>query len=939
MLGQARTAPDYAHYLAYIFTSPQLPELDLQRANLFTVRYSAAIQLKNHIKSHYKTIEVSTLSYVKARVLLTLQDSNPQLRSFAGTVITEIVQQGGLLAWPEILHELLSLVGNDGGAVSSEAQEGAMSALSKVCEDNRKLLDREFQGQRPLTVIIPRLLENTQNTNTRIRLQALKTLKVFIPQKPPSLIASIDVYLSQLFRLSNDESTEVRRVICQSLVLLVDARPELLAPHMDGLVNYILTQQQNSIDADLALDAAEFWLSMGDQDELRSRVGPYLAQVIPVLLQSMIYGEDDVIRLGGDEDNADEEDRTEDLRPQFAQSKAGRGPGNSRAPLADATNGHQPNGYTQMSDALSEGEIEDEEDEEVEEGDPEDQWNLRKCSAAALDVFAVNFNQPVFEIILPYLRDNLAHAEWPRREAAVLALGAIADGCMGVVAPHLPELVPFLISLLNDPEPTVRQITCWCLGRYSEWAAHLVEQDQRTKFFEPMMEGLLNRMLDRNKKVQEAGASAFASLEEKSGAQLLPYTEPILTQFVKCFAKYKDRNMYILYDCVQTLAESVMSELAKPNLIQLLMPVLIERWSKVDDQSREMFPLLGCLGYIAAAYGNAFAQFAPNIFSRCIKVLYSTLTEYVTWKNNPALDRPDMDFVVTTLDLISATIQAVNPRNCSELVATTQPPFFDLLAASMQNDSLDVKQSAYALLGDCAIKLYSSLETNLEKIMPVLIRDLDFSNVPDDEAESLFNVLNNVCWSSGELSAQSGLKMSVYAEALYQGLTSILQTEEMPESVNENAAMAVGRLGIGCSEQLALHLPEYAEAFLSSMAKITATQEKASSFLGFNRVVQRNPTALERCLPIYFTAIATFPKREMSQPDYQDVRHSFENVSTTGASRSRQKLTMFNIGPERLQAADTRLSSIYGKPAASCSAEIARYIRHLNILLVPYNLT
>ena len=882
MIATAATAPDFVDYLTYIFASPQLTEVGLTGASLFNVRYSAAINLKNYIKASYKVISASTLSYVKSSVVATLQDQNPQLRSFAGTIITELVQQGGLLGWPEVLGELLSLVSDASGIVPSGTQEGAMSALSKVCEDNRKLLDRDYQGQRPMTVIVPKLLDFTTNINPKIRLFALKTLKALIPQKSQVLLSAVDLYLERIFLLATDPSSEIRRIICQSLVSLVAARPNLLAPYLDGLVNYIILQQQDSNDSELGLDAAEFWLSVGEQEQLRDLMGPYLPKVIPVLLRSMVYGEEDIARLGGDEDNADEEDRAEDLKPQFARAKAGRvaaGSSNSLAFVNGENGSPGANGVEQMEGGeLSEGEIEEgEDDEEWEGGDPEDQWSLRKCSAAALDVMAVNFHQPVFEIILPYLRDNLAHPQWPQREAAVLALGAIADGCMIVVAPHLPELVPFLISLLSDEEPVVRQITCWCLGRYSEWASHLESSVDRSRYFEPMMEGLLKRMLDRNKKVQEAAASAFASLEEKSGNKLIPYTEPILHQFVQCFLKYKEKNMYILYDCVQTLADNVTSELAKPNLINTLMPVLIERWNKVADHSREMFPLLGCLGYIAAAYGDAFSTFAETIFLRCVRIIYENLEESAAVLKGRALDEPDKDFIVTSLDLLSAIIQAIDPSKSGQLVARSE--FFKLLPFCMQDATTDVRQSSFALLGDCAIMIYSQLEPYLPELVPCLVPQLDLDAIEDEDSENGFNVLNNVCWSCGELGAKAGLLLVPWIEKLYQGLIAIMKTEDVPDSVNENAAIALGRLGIGCSEQLASHLPEFAEPFLTSMAKISTTQEKASAFLGFNLVIERNPRAMESSLQDYFTAIAMFPKRELADVEFKQVKQSFANVS------------------------------------------------------------
>ena len=881
MLTNARNNTDYVNYLTYIFSTPELSQtLNLAPPSLFLVRYAAAVNLKNHIKLFYPQIPKDQLAYIKAATLNVLRDPNSQLRSFAGTVITETVQQGGLLQWPEILQDLLGLVSNSGGNVSGETQEGAMGALAKVCEDNRKLLDKEFQGQRPMTVIVPKLLEFSSHPNPKIRTFALGTLKAFIPQKSQVLFSALDVYLQTIFQLATDPDVQVRRIVCQSLVQLVDSKPEMLAPHIEGLVNYILAQQQSADQPDLALDAAEFWLSVGEQDQLRDQMGPYLDRIIPILLAGMVYGEEEALRLGGDEDNADAEDRPEDIKPNFAQTKAGRGVVSAEKDESQPGT-PQRNGTPQPKANLEEGEIEDddEDDEDWDDEDPEQAWSLRKCSAAALDVFAVNYHSTVFNIILPYLKENITHTLWPKREAAVLALGAIAEGCMEVVSPHLPELVPFLIGLLSDEEPVVRQITCWCLARYSEWAARLDTPEQKQRYFEPMMEGLLQRMLDNNKKVQEAGASSFASLEEKSGDKLKPYVEPILRQFTECFRRYKDKNMYILYDCLQTLADNVGPEIAKPALVDLLMPVLIERWNKIQDDSREMFPLLGCLGYIAMAYGDTFAQFAPPIFDRCIKLVFANLQQHMAFLSGQSVDQPDKDFIVTALDLLSAIIQAISPEKSAGLVQTSEPQFFDLLSFCMEDPTTDVRQSAYAVLGDCAIALYPSLDPVLPKLIPILIRQLDIDAIPDTDSENAFNVLANVCWSLGEIAARAQTaRLATCIEPLYRGLLSLLTNEEVPEAASENAATALGRLGLPCPDHLAPFLSEFAEPFLATMSKISTSYEKASAFMGFNAIVEKNPQGMERSLATYLAGIAQFPLKGRQGQEYAEVRASFSRM-------------------------------------------------------------
>ncbi|KAI1916419.1 hypothetical protein LOZ61_001075 [Ophidiomyces ophidiicola] len=871
MLVQATSSPDFVNYLSYLLFTTQPPAtIGFDGDQYIVVRVSAAMNIKSKLRVAYGTISESSLGYLRSSLMIALQDPSVQVRRASGTVIAEMIKQGGVLSWPTLFEELLSMVANSAGSFPITTQESAMSALQKVCEDNRKILDKDYQGQRPLNIILPKLMDFTSNPSSKVRSMALSTIQMFLSSRSDALMCVLDTFLHELFKLANDHDTDVRKTVCQAIVQLVDVAPDKLVPHMEGLVNYIIMQQNNPEDPELALDAAEFWLTVGEQRQLQPSLVPYLGKVVPVLLQSMIYDEDDAILLAGEADDAEVEDKEEDLRPQFAKNKGSRLP-STKTPEQSNGDGQTP----EEDGELSDGEIDD--DSEFGEDDPESEWTVRKCSAAALDVFATVYHQPVFELILPYLRDNLKHAKWTNREAAVLALGAIADGCMDSVTPHLTELVPYLISLLSDSEPIVRKITCWCLGRYSEWAANL-EPNEKTQYFEPMMEGILHWMLDNNKKVQEAASSAFTSLEEKSGANLVPYCEPILRQFVLCFQKYKDRNIYVLYDCVQTLAESVGSELAKPHLVEILMPALIGRWNRVSDQSRELFPLLECLGYVASAYEDAFSPFAAPMFSRSIKIVYENIQGYLHAVNNKALDAPDKDFVTTSLDLLSSIIQAIDPQKSCELVANSQPPFFELLCYCLQDPYSEVRLSAYALLGDCAMKLFPQLQPFLSTIVPNLIKQLDLDSMRDDEAMSGLSVINNACWASGELALSAKADMAPYLEGLYQAFVIIMSNEEVPDSVNENAAIALGRLGTGCAEQLAPHLAQFAELYLRSMSKVEVTREKSTSIMGFNQIVQQNPKAMEACLPTYFHAIALFPAKALAQPEFMGLQQSFNQV-------------------------------------------------------------
>lgn len=880
MLADAKSSPVINNYLTYLFSSSQVPPgLNYTLDEYHAVRAASAVMLKNNIRTGYKTIPPESLALVRSSVPLALEDKSGAIRSYAGNVITEIVSRGGILGWPQLLPELLALIGNDNGNVTPEAQEGAMAALAKVCEDNKKMLDKDYQGQRPLTFIIPKLISFTVNEKPKIRSLALGSINVFIPQKPQALLVSLDDLLNRLFQLANDPSADVRRQVCRAFVQIVEIRPDKILPHIAGLVDYMIAQQRKIEDEDLACDAAEFWLTVGEHNELWKALAPYLNKIIPVLLESMVYSEEDIAMLEGGGNDADEEDRAEDIKPKFAKSKGMKTLGNGEE-TGEVGGDYQKLAAMDDDDDLDEGEIDEDFDDDDDGDNPEDRWNLRKCSAAALDVFASDFGGPVFETILPYLMTNLKHEEWPYREAAVLALGAVAEGCIDVVTPHLPDLVPYLISLLNDTEPLVRQITCWTLGRYSSWGASLSTPALRTQYFEPMMEGILMKMLDQNKRVQEAGASAFAHLEEKAGPNITPYCEPIITQFVRCFEKYKDRNMFILYDCVQTLAEHVGHGLAQPRLIDLLMPALIHRWHKVSDQSRELFPLLECLSYVASALAEYFAPFAQPVYIRCIKIIHQNLEEYMAAVRNPILDTPDKDFLVTSLDLLSAIVQALDDKQSAALVSGSQPQVFELLQFCMEDPENDVRQSSYALLGDCAKYVFPQLQPFLGRLLPVLIQQLDLDAILDEQIQTGFSVINNACWSAGEISIQHGKNMGPYVEKLLQRYLQILGNPEVPKSVNENAAIALGRLGLENSELMFPHLATFSEPFLKCISTVDYTLEKATAFKGFCLVVLGNPQAMEKDLARLFTAIARYKMEEaFKTPLTADLQQIFQHVS------------------------------------------------------------
>ena len=85
----------------------------------------------------------------------------------------------------------------------------------------------------------------------------------------------------------------------------------------------------------------------------------------------------------------------------------------------------------------------------------------------------------VFYVLYSNLETYLKSPQWELKDAAILALGAIADqdGSLPSIIPHLELLVPFLIEELKNDNEQVRATTCWTLSKFSAFIANQSNQN------------------------------------------------------------------------------------------------------------------------------------------------------------------------------------------------------------------------------------------------------------------------------------------------------------------------------------------------------------------------------------------------------------------------------------------------------------------------------
>ncbi|KEH44389.1 transportin-1 protein [Medicago truncatula] len=763
---QYSNLPDFNNYLIFIFSRAQGISVE--------VRQAAGLYLKNNLRNVYNLMQPEYQQYVKSELLPCLGAADKHIRSTTGTIISVVVQTGGVSQWPELLQALVSCLDSS----DLNHMEGAMDALSKICEDVPQILDTDVPGlaERPINIFLPRLFRFFQSPHASLRKLSLGSVNQYIMLMPSALYVSMDQYLQGLFILANDPTAEVRKLVCAAFVQLIEVRPSILEPHLRNVIEYML-QVNKDADEEVALESCEFWSAYCDAQMPPENLREFLPRLIPILLSNMAYADDDESLIEAEEEGS-QPDRDQDLKPRFHVSR-----------------------FHGSDDA------EDDDDDDV-----VNTWNLRKCSAAALDILSNVFGDEILPTLMPIVEAKLSTVGddgWKEREAAVLALGAIGEGCINGLYPHLPEIVAFLIPLLDDKFPLIRSISCWTVSRFSKFIIQGIGHPKGYEQFDNVLMGLLRRILDDNKRVQEAACSAFATLEEEAAEELAPRLEIILKHLMVAFGKYQRRNLRIVYDAVGTLAEAVGAELNQPVYLDILMPPLIEKWQQLSNSDKDLFPLLECFTSIAHALGPGFTQFAEPVFRRCINIIQTQTLA----KANPAAAgaQYDKEFIVCSLDLLSGLTEGLG-SGIESLVS--QCSLRDLLLQCCTDDAHDVRQSAFALLGDLARVCVVHLHPRLSEILELAAKQLEISKV-----HQAISVANNACWAIGELAVKVRQEISPFVLSVISCLVPILQhAEGLNKSLIENSAITLGRLAWVCPDLVSPHMEHFMQPWCNALS-------------------------------------------------------------------------------------------------------------------------
>lgn len=876
-----------------------LPEFNMFLAKLLAgapdqspvARQRAGLLLKTNITQNRGTWTPAIAEYVQTASMAAVRDPVCNIRRTAGSVITAVVQRMGIELCMPALEALTTCLTE----ANTAAVEGSFDALTKICEDGvAQLRHSRPASQEPtqpfVSWSVQRLLPqafNFASLNAPVfaRRSAIECLNHFAlsnlfndQERFPELAAFASKYMETLGSLATDSNAEVLKEVCRGFVCVLENTWACVkAQECPMILRYMLEASQHPEYA-VRREALEVWAPCATTTQLLSLLEPLLPQLLPTLLANMVYTDADFMGMDRshiEDDNAAIPDEVHALQPCFRKE--------DKQDIADDDEDDDPQGRQWNCFGA--------------------EWTARKAAASALDTLAYEFRfqENFLEATLPLIHQKLSDSDWKVQESGVLALGAIAQGCIEGLVKYLPGITELLIRLAGAPMPLLRSISCWTMVRFSQWICN-ERNPVRGTVLPSVLKALLQRILDRNKRVQEAACGSFATFAEEARSMLEPYLDDIVQTLVHALSLYQARNMPNLYDAVGTLVTVAGDELSeKPQVAEALQLAVMGKFEAVPDNDRSITPLFECINQLAVnttvkPVGQLAMMRAVRVSERCVRLIEGGLQQARLWQEDPAThNQPDREVIIASLDLLSGFATGFGPH-MRELLGYHN--FTRILPEALRDSSKGVRQEAFSLVGDCANHGITFFGSTLREVVPLCAAAV---------AENVSaGISNNASWALGEISIKAGPEfIATQLDVMLPPLVKVLKHPQgRQRTLAANVCITLGRFAMVCGPQMSNVFGEFVREWCGVMATYFEDEEKEHAFQGLCNVVKASPQSfVQHAVPIV-GAIASYQAPPPSlQSAFREILHGFRQALGERWTEVASQL------PRELQL---RLSTAYG---------------------------
>lgn len=199
----------------------------------------------------------------------------------------------------------------------------------------------------------------------------------------------------------------------------------------------------------------------------------------------------------------------------------------------------------------------------------------------------------------------------------------------------------------------------------------------------------------------------------------------------------------------------------------------------------------------------------------------------------------DANFVVCSLDMV-ASLCAVLGASVDPLIAGCHIPLGNLLRHCLADEeSSDVRQAAFALVGDLCKASVSHLAPIFNTVVETGLKNLEAPLLCYENNAAC----NNACWALGEMAVKlRSEQLQPFAGPVAERLAFLIHPDNrMPGNLIENAVITLGRVAWVCPEPLAPHLAVFIHGWCLGLRRLVDTDEKEHAFMGLCSLVRLNP--------------------------------------------------------------------------------------------------
>ncbi|EPY23241.1 transportin 1 [Strigomonas culicis] len=727
-----------------------------------------------------------------------IMDAEVQIRKIASSIIS-LAARENVWAVEQLVPSLSAQLQTH--ASSAPAVHGIMRALSEIVDDCIQLLDMRHITDQIVGVAFSYLTTDLGQSKEalEVRLRALHIMRDVLEQAGidnegysyrfmrTGVLQVIDACFANL---QAPLSTEIASAGVECLVLSLTFY-DLIDDQLFGRMLALMVQVTNSSqdmsgsEEQLRIAATGFWSAVLYFPHFQELAEETMKQVIPTLVRAMMFSDMEIGMLQANASDWNVPDKEEDIRPRHYQAK--------EQTVNDDDDG----------DGL---------DEEVED------YNLRRISASTLDSISAAYGDRILPPVLTAIDAMMqTNRPWRELEAAVLAVGAISEGCFDSLRPYLPSVVGRLLQLLEDPEThfLVVAISLWTV---SQLGNYVVEDAALLERF--IVHSALAKMQNPSKFVQDYATTALLTMVKicvDAYTPITPFIHPIAVTIGQCLQGYQLKNRVLLLETLKTVCESAGEDFRQNEAAtQAFLGPLGQLWMETSNDSMLLFSLFDCMSGVAAALGTAMEPMAENIFSRGFGMLQHHL-QLRRAAEQANQDPPEVEFLITSADLLSGLFCALGGR-VEALIQSAGPTFMQVVLALLTDELSDIRSSGFSLTGDVA----GAVPAYLQAVLPAFC-DAALLNL-NELSEANSGVISNLAWTLCNLieNAVSGpqlhlLNTIAQGPQLFQRLALLLGTSTITADMRNMAENITLYIGLALNE--APDLPQRTQCPLATFSK------------------------------------------------------------------------------------------------------------------------